>query len=212
MDTGPSPEEMLKRAAEVCRAVHSYRVVETQYHEAGARRGEEKEERIRAGGDEYRRRLDADDAEESLDFRGETYLRGPEGEWEKMTLVALASLTIDEADSEATDLSDPIDGGLFTIFDAAKVERLPDQQIGDRLFISFEEVLDSGMSPSDPDDRDYSAKMIQRLWFSADDLLLHRHECFMENFYQARMTGRTRQISEYFDINTAVLPSPLPEA
>jgi hypothetical protein len=130
MDAGWPAQEIVKRAAEACRAVRSYRVMETQFREAGANRSEEKEERIRVGSDEYRRRLEAGDPEEWLDFRGESYVRGPNDDWEGMTLVASASVPITgyTADSSFAS-SEDLDGGLFRIWDVAKIERLSDESL-----------------------------------------------------------------------------------
>jgi hypothetical protein len=207
-----SAEDILKRAVEVCRAVRSYRVVETQYQEAGANRGEEKEERIRVGGDEYGRRLEADDPGEWLEFRGNLYARAPTHEWEAMTLVASTSVPVSGYAIDPATASAGLDGGLFKVFDVANVERLSDEERGGRLFIRFEEVIEFPVSFDGQSNEGFSTRITQCFWFGADDLLLHRHECVMQNFYRDQLTGRTRQIGEFSDFNAAQLPGPLPES
>jgi len=185
-------------------------VIESQYHEAGARRSEDKEERIRVGSDEYTRNL-VRDGPERLEFRGERYRRWHDGDWEKISLITLASMTIKVSSyAEATDVARPLNGSLFVVHDVANVKRLSDQEIGGRASIGFEDPRDLEISPTDPDVTGYSGKITQWLWFSADDLLLHRCERTIENYYRGQLTGRTRQISEFFDLNSAQLPGPLP--
>ena len=87
---------------------------------------------------------------------------------------------------------------------------MSDQHIGGQIFIGFEEMRDFETSPNDPEDTGYSGKMSQRLWFSADDLLLRRCESVIQNYYGGQLPGRTRQIREFFDLNSAQLPDPLP--
>jgi hypothetical protein len=73
-------------------------------------------------------------------------------------------------------------------------------------------VIDFPTPLSGSKDEGYSTVITQRLWFRVDNLLLDRLEHVMENYYRGQLTGRMRQISEFFDFNTAELPGPMPES
>ena len=95
MDSDQSAEDILKRAAEVCRALRCYRVVETDTQEHFGPRTQEVEERIQVGSDSFTRRLVEGDNEphEELILRGETYWREPTGGWVKPIVVASSGMT-----------------------------------------------------------------------------------------------------------------------
>jgi hypothetical protein len=159
MDAGRPAQEILKRAAEACRVVRSYRVVETDVQEHFTGRTEEVEERIQVGDDSYSRRIGADghsDPHEELTFRGETYWRESTGGWAKPIVVASRSLsavtTWQGDDAETDDFQNRLDGGLFKVLNLDNVKRLPDEEIEGRMLMRFHEESEIQGPEIDPEE------------------------------------------------------------